>query len=117
HKKRLKNRGFNQCEKIANYLSLKMGKSIIDCLYRKENTKRLYNLTRKQRQSELKNAFDVKNNIGLVKNKNILLIDDIFTTGSTVNEISKILKLNEVNKVYVITLLTKSNEGYIKSEI
>ncbi|MGL5328525.1 MAG: ComF family protein [Peptostreptococcaceae bacterium] len=116
HKKRLNSRGFNQSEKIANYLSLDIGKSVINCLDRTENTKRLYKLSRKQRQVELKNAFNVNDNIEHVKNKNVLLIDDIFTTGATVNEISKLLKLNGVNNIYIITLLTKSNDSYIKSE-
>ncbi|EPZ61239.1 comF family domain protein [[Clostridium] sordellii ATCC 9714] len=37
------------------------------------------------------------------------MIDDIFTTGSTVNEISKLLKINGVDKVYVCTFLTRIN--------
>ncbi|MFQ6847403.1 MAG: ComF family protein [Clostridium perfringens] len=40
----------------------------------------------------------IKENIIDLKNKNVLLVDDIFTTGSTVNEISKILKINGVKK-------------------
>ncbi len=55
----------------------------------------------------------MKNTKQNLKNKNILLIDDIFTTGTTVNEISKILKLNGVNKVYVMSFLTKSNDCYV----
>ena len=89
---------------------------ILDCIYRKSNTNRLYNLNRKERKIELKNAFLVKENINYANGKNILLIDDIFTTGSTVNEISKLLKLNNVNKIFVMTLLTKSNDNYIKAE-
>ncbi|HBH1522172.1 TPA: ComF family protein, partial [Clostridioides difficile] len=54
-----------------------------------------------------------KENVKLINNKNILLIDDIFTTGLTTNEISKLLKLSGANKVFVLTLLTKSNDNYI----
>ncbi|MCU9815507.1 ComF family protein [Paraclostridium sp. AKS73] len=44
-----------------------------------------------------------------MQNKNVLLIDDIFTTGSTVNEISKILKFKGVKKIYICTFLTRIN--------
>ena len=54
------------------------------------------------------------NNIMDLRNKNILLVDDIFTTGSTVNEISKILKINGVNKVFVATFLTRADTFYVK---
>lgn len=73
----------------------------------------MYNLSKEQRNKILKNVFEITNNLK-IKNKNILLLDDIFTTGSTVNEISKLLKLEGANKVYVITLLTRSNDVYIK---
>lgn len=116
HKKRMRKRGFNQSEKIAKELGKMIDIPILDCIYRKSNTNRLYNLNRKERKIELKNAFLVKENINYANDKNILLIDDIFTTGSTVNEISKLLKLNNVNKIFVMTLLTKSNDNYIKAE-
>ena len=116
HKKRMRKRGFNQSEKNAKELGKMIDIPILDCIYRKSNTNRLYNLNRKERKIELKNAFLVKENINYANGKNILLIDDIFTTGSTVNEISKLLKLNNVNKIFVMTLLTKSNDNYIKAE-
>ena len=116
HKKRMRKRGFNQSEKIAKELGEMIDIPILDCIYRKSNTNRLYNLNRIERKIELKNAFLVKENINYANGKNILLIDDIFTTGSTVNEISKLLKLNNVNKIFVMTLLTKSNDNYIKAE-
>lgn len=116
HKKRMRKRGFNQSEKIAKELGKMIDIPILDCIYRKSNTNRLYNLNRKERKIELKNAFLVKENINYANGKDILLIDDIFTTGSTVNEISKLLKLNNVNKIFVMTLLTRSNDNYIKAE-
>ena len=39
-----------------------------------------------------------------VKNKNILIVDDVFTTGATVNSISKTLKDNEARNVFVLTI-------------
>ena len=58
--------------------------------------------------------FELKNDFNLIKNKNIILIDDIFTTGSTCNEISKVLKSYGVNNIYILTLLTKSIDVYAK---
>ena len=108
HKKRQRKRGFNQSEKIAKYLGEILGKDVLDIIVRTENTKRLYKLNKEERKKELKNVFELKEESFKLKNKNILLVDDIFTTGSTVNEISKILKLNNVNRVTVITFLTRT---------
>ena len=57
----------------------------------------------------------IKDNRIDLKNKNVLLVDDIFTTGSTVNEISKILKINGVNKVFVSAFLTRTDTFYVKA--
>ena len=114
HKKRLKKRGFNQSERIARKLSKLIDIPVLDCITRVKNTKKLYNMNKEYRQIELKNGFKVKDNINLIKNKNIILIDDIFTTGSTVNEISKVLKLSSVNNIYVFTFLTTYANIYAK---
>ena len=115
HKKRLRQRGFNQAEKIAMDLSKIVDIPTVDNISRKYNTKRLYKLGKEERINELKNAFVIKENIIDLKNKNVLLVDDIFTTGSTVNEISKILKINGVNKVFVSTFLTRTDTFYVKA--
>ena len=114
HKKRLKERGFNQAKKIAIDLSNLMDIPTIDNISRRYNTKKLYKLGKEDRINELKNAFIIKDNTINLKNKNVLLVDDIFTTGSTVNEISKVLKLNGVNKVFVATFLTRADTFYVK---
>ena len=113
HKNRLRKRGFNQAEKIAKKLGQLIDKPVGDSIIRKYNTKRLYKLGKEERINELKNAFTIKNSTIDIKNKNILLVDDIFTTGSTVNEISKVLKLHGVNKVFVITFLTRTDSVYV----
>lgn len=115
HKKRLRQRGFNQAEKIANNLSNIIDVPVIDIIDRRYNTRRLYKLGKEDRINELKNAFTIKSNIIDLKNKNVLLVDDIFTTGSTVNEISKILKINGLNKVFIATFLTRTDTFYVKA--
>lgn len=112
HKKRLKKRGFNQAEKIAKYLGYETESIVIDAIARKNYTEMLYKLGREERKNELKDAFVLKSSKKL-KGKDILLVDDIFTTGSTTNEISKLLKQHEVNRIFVITLLTKSSDSYV----
>jgi competence protein ComFC len=109
HKKRERKRGFNQSKIIANQLGKELGVEVLDILERSKNTRRLFELDEKERKQELKNVFKISKDIKNYTNKNILLIDDIFTTGSTVNEISKLLKLNGINEVYIFTFLTKVN--------
>ena len=108
HKKRMRIRGFNQAEKIASYLSEYTNIPIIDCVKRNRNTKRLYALNKFQREKELKNAFEVKGGSEKIIGKRIILVDDIFTTGTTVNEISKKLKIYSVDEIIVLTFLTRN---------
>ena len=108
HKKRMRIRGFNQAENIASYLSECTNIPIIDCVKRNRNTKRLYALNKFQREKELKNAFEVKEDSEEIIGKRIILVDDIFTTGTTVNEISKKLKIYGVDEIIVLTFLTRN---------
>lgn len=108
HKKRMRTRGFNQAEKIASYLSEYTNIPTIDCVKRNRNTKRLYALNKFQREKELKNAFEVKDGSEEIIGKKIILVDDIFTTGTTVNEISKKLKIYGVDEIIVLTFLTRN---------
>ncbi len=110
HKSRLRKRGFNQAEKIAHYLSKIIDRPIVNNINRKIKTQRLYKLGSEERKEELKNVFLINEESCDIRGKNILLVDDIFTTGATVNEVSKMLKLKSSNKVYVITLITGTNK-------
>lgn len=109
HKKRERKRGFNQSKLIAKKLGKIENIKVLDSIYRNKDTTKLFKLTNEERSREVKNAFGFYKSISLCKNKNVLLIDDIFTTGSTVNEISKILKLKGVKKIYICTFLTRIN--------
>lgn len=109
HKKKLEARGFNQSYEIAVELGRKLGKPVLDCIKRKKETGAQYNLDRFQRQLNIVDAFSVRLSYNVDKYKSILLLDDIYTTGSTVNECSKTLKEAGAGDIYVITAATGSN--------
>ncbi len=109
HLSRLKSRGFNQSYIIALELGERLGRPVLDCLKRTRETKEQYNLDRAQRYLNINGAFSAKSLYNISKCKNILLVDDIYTTGSTVNECSKVLKTAGAENVYVITAATGSN--------
>jgi len=102
HKSRLKFRGYNQAKELASYLSTKLNKPLIDCFEKIKNTPNQTSLSGKERQENLKDAFKLIYKD--VKDKNILIIDDIFTTGATSNEVSKLLRNKDANKIYVLTI-------------
>ena len=101
--KREKERGYNQSRELANHLSKLSNIPIFNNIERTRDTPTQTQLPRKERQENVKDCFKVTNR-KLIKDMNILLIDDVFTTGSTTNEISKELKKSGVNKVYVLTI-------------
>ena len=107
--KKLK-RGYNQTELITdilfkNSVGKKENKVIIDnkSLRKIKHTKTQSTLNSKERQENIRDAYFIFDNNKL-KGKNIILFDDIFTTGATVNEISRILKNAGVNKILVLVL-------------
>lgn len=109
HKKRLKKRGYNQALLIANQLSRISKKEVLDIVVRNENTPFLSQLPREERLKKLKNIFTLTKNHNKIYKKDLLIVDDIFTTGTTVNEISKKLLNSEANKIYVISFATGKN--------
>lgn len=103
HKDRLKKRGYNQAELIAKGLSRLTNIPIKNhILTRKNSTKALKNLDAKERENNLKKAFIVKENV--VELRTVIIVDDIYTTGSTVDAISSVLLEAGVENVYFITL-------------
>jgi len=97
-RQRNKERGYNQSYLIAKEIS-KIIKIPITCkvLYKTKNTVPQSSLNQKQREENAKGAY-VSNNIDKIKNKRILLLDDIYTTGNTVNECAKVLIQNGIKR-------------------
>ncbi len=92
HKRKLNQRGYNQSELIARQISKSLNfERINDCLIKNKTTKDQAGLENKERIKNIKGAF-VCRKPELVSGKNILLVDDVYTTGATMAECAKILK-------------------------
>ncbi|HWQ31167.1 MAG TPA: ComF family protein [Negativicutes bacterium] len=109
HENKLLERGYNQSLLIARELGKRTGRPVVDCLVRTRDTKAQYNLDRTQRHMNILDAFSVGLMYNIDKYKSILLVDDVYTTGSTSNECSRVLKQAGAGAVYVITAATGSN--------
>ena len=98
-----KQRGFNQTELIFG--SFLTGQNIPwrRNLIRTRPTRPMYELHEKERAANLQGAFAVKDPATLI-GKNILLLDDIFTTGATTGECARVLKQAGARSVYVLVL-------------
>lgn len=104
HPVRLKEREFNQSVIIASVINSKLGIPVFtDVLFRQHYTKPQVGLAYKERKENIAGAFTVPNK-AVIKGKEIILVDDVFTTGSTVNECAKVLKKNGAAKVFVVTV-------------
>lgn len=105
HKKRKRQRGYNQSELIARVIadevsSIKLQTNI---LKKDKNIAPQSTLSKKERENNIKDVYRIINS-KKIKNKNILLLDDIFTTGSTANECSKALIESGCREVGIITI-------------
>lgn len=103
HKKRQNWRGFNQSALIAQILAKKLDLKYSDCLIRTKNTQQQAKLASNMRHKNVKDAFAICPNYQLPAS-NYLLIDDVWTTGSTLKECCFVLKKNGAKKVWGLTL-------------
>ncbi|HBR13402.1 MAG TPA: hypothetical protein DD697_01720 [Candidatus Komeilibacteria bacterium] len=104
NKKRLLERGFNQsyllAKIFAEHFNLPLSAEVVS---RSRNTPHQVGLNQKQRRLNINNAFTL-NLPEAVRNKNIILIDDVVTTGATLEEIAKLLKTAGAKTVHGLTV-------------
>ena len=122
YKEKKKQRGYNQTELILNKIfeneNLKKGeyeelvekekpkfkvKLDLDILEKLKNTKMQSSLSKTLRKENIKNAFLV-NNKEKIRNKKIIIFDDIYTTGETTKEISRLLKECNVKEILIFVI-------------
>lgn len=102
-RKKQSRRGYNQAEVFAKCLSGQGGIPVEKGLViRVKDTTPMKELNDIERKNNLKNAFQMKKNI--VKYRRVLLVDDIYTTGSTADEVSRVLKEAGVEKVFFLSI-------------
>ena len=102
HPRRLEKRGYNQAGIIAEALGKKLGIPVDErILKRQKNTKPQKELNHQERQKNMRNAFVARKKL---EGENILLVDDIYTTGSTIEEAAKELKKAGAQKIFFLTV-------------
>ena len=102
-------RGYNHTEVLAKKLGKKTGNQVIGLLYKDFETKNQVGLTLEERKKNLKGSFKLIDK-KVVKNKKILIVDDVLTTGATSNEIATLLKKAKADKVYLIAIASVTKQ-------
>ena len=104
HFKRLIKRKYNQSALLAHTISKKTKKKYLPVLKRIKFTESQGHLTTKERIKNVKNNFEInKKYKKIIIGKTALLIDDVITTGATINECARVLKNNGFSRVLVLT--------------
>ena len=108
HKSRRVKRGYNQAEVLCKEISKLTGIPMKnDIIIREKKTEALKEQGRQERLNSLKNAFAVDNKKkDLIKGKTVIMVDDIYTTGSTMDAMGKVVLECGALKVYFITIAT-----------
>ncbi len=101
HANRLKERGYNQVELIFKDWLIAQGVSTENLLVRKKSTPKLFSYSPEDRKKILQDAFDLMSGVD-IRGKNILIVDDIYTTGATVCGCAKVLKNAGAAKIFVM---------------
>jgi competence protein ComFC len=104
HSVRQRERGFNQSELIARMISRELGLSFcLQHLVRARPTKNQAMISPKDRWTNIRGAFTI-NRSQLFEGKNVMLLDDLYTTGATSSEAARVLKDAGAEKVHVLAL-------------
>jgi ComF family protein len=99
HGTRLRDRGFNQSRELARYVGKRLGIPLnIQSVSRFKATPPQMGLPAKDRRKNIRGAFAVN---GTIEATHVALVDDVVTTGATVGELARVLKLNGVERVDV----------------
>lgn len=111
HRMRQMERQFNQAEEISRAISIETGLPVMRLLKRVRRTDTQTRLSRRQRMENLKGAFAIRktwwmqNPAASLEAPGVILVDDVFTTGSTVDACAKVLRKAGVKRIAVLTVM------------
>lgn len=104
HWRRLLRRGKHPVLALAQEISKHMGTPLLHCLTRSNHLHTQKGLNRKERLKNLKGAFEFIGSTKDIKGKNLLLVDDVLTTGATCDSIARLLKSKGAKSITVACL-------------
>lgn len=111
-KERLKKRKYNQSQILAEKVAGAINLPLADCIARVKETERQANLNRQERLKNLTDSFKVVDKKA-IRGKNVLLIDDVSTTGATAEAVAAKLKKSGALRVYLLTVASvPPKDGY-----
>lgn len=102
-KKAVRSRGYNQAELLAKSLAGRLNLPVISAVIKQKDTLEQKLLTGKEREQNLKGSFKVEKRKE-IKGKNVLLVDDVMTTGATAQAVCKVLLGAGAENVYLATV-------------
>lgn len=109
HASRLRQRGFNQSIEISRVIARKTAIPIeCDAVIRHRRTSAQTGLGARQRKKNIKGAFSI---VKPLHYEHVLIIDDVMTTGATVDELARVLKQNKVKRVGVLCIARAPTKG------
>ena len=107
--KKKRRRGFNQSEEIGEIISEATGIPLLsDALVKIKETSPQMEMGREERINNVKGCFEMK---AALKNRDIILLDDVYTTGSTLEECARILKQSGARKVWGVTVAREVDQS------
>ncbi len=105
HARRLRERGFNQSELLASAVGSDMDWPVVEALSRLRRTRPQVGLGREARLKNVSEAFVLRPGYAkAIAGRQVMLVDDVYTTGATMGECAKILRLAGASRVYGLVL-------------
>ena len=106
HISKKRERGYNQSDCICDGLAEVLDISVIKkCLKRKKFTQTQTKLSREERKLNVKGAFELREKFkNIIQEKNIIIVDDVITTGSTILECARVLKAAGCEKIIACSI-------------
>ena len=100
----VRKRGYQHAALLAGRVAEGLGRPCVELLVKTRKTRGMYGLQAGERRANILGAVKISCNAEQIRGKRVLIIDDIFTTGTTAGECSRVLRMAGAEKVFVLTV-------------